>query len=72
MKCNVCGTPLQGALDTYGDANFELCWPCWSSLMFEAQEDNPDLQEIIARYGDYVYVPDEQEALPLSEIGEWL
>lgn len=67
MKCSACATPLQGNLDTYGDHDQPMCWCCWSALMFE---ETPTLNADM----DYVYVSDDQPALPLldEEMEKWL
>ncbi len=38
MNCSICGTPLSGGLDTFGDVGAELCADCW----YDLPENNDD------------------------------
>lgn len=39
LHCTICGTPLSGGLDTYGDVGRELCQRCDLELSYESASD---------------------------------
>jgi hypothetical protein len=40
-RCELCGKPLAGGLDTFGDPSCELCWDCFG----ETNAQPPHRQE---------------------------
>ncbi len=65
MNCTCCQQPLTGGLDTYGDVGQEMCWDCWSELVFEPADPYLDLRKLIAsEFVETIAVePDESEKL---------
>lgn len=44
--CTCCQTPLTGSLDTFGEVDAPMCWPCWSTLVFEPRRPFDDIHPL--------------------------
>lgn len=48
LTCVVCGAPLTGGTDTFGDIGLEMCQTDWFEMMAEWDEF-VDIQNLVAR-----------------------